>query len=279
MSAPCVDLSIAIVTFRSDSRQLEATLRSLARALRHAHEHIGDVRARLLILDNGAASAPLPEAAQFVDSATRAAFALFAVVRMGSNIGFGLANNRALKTGIGDFHLVLNPDIELDQDALSVGIAHLQREPGAVLVVPDGRDDAGRPLYLAKRYPSLLVLLARALRAAPLDRALAARLADYEMHAVCAAREAATVPLASGCCMLLRGSAFRAAGGFTPGYFLYFEDYDLSLRLARMGSIVYLPQMRVVHHGGNAARKGIRHLALFCASMIRFFNAWGWRLY
>ena len=42
--------------------------------------------------------------------------------------------------------------------------------------------------------------------------------------------------------------------------------------------IDYVPQMRLVHFGGNAARKSWLHVRLFAAGAIRFFNRHGWKL-
>lgn len=71
------------------------------------------------------------------------------------------------------------------------------------------------------------------------------------------------IPIASGCFMLMKADVARTAGGFGSTYFLYFEDFDLSLRLAQHGDIVYLPAMRIRHAGGGAGRKGWRHLVMF----------------
>jgi GT2 family glycosyltransferase len=58
---------------------------------------------------------------------------------------------------------------------------------------------------------------------------------------------------------------------------LNFEDFDLSLRLGQHGKLAFLPSMRIVHAGGHAARKGLRHITLFIRSGFRFFKQWGWR--
>ena len=77
--------------------------------------------------------------------------------------------------------------------------------------------------------------------------------------------------------MLIRGAALRAVGGFDERYFLYFEDFDLSLRLAGQGAVEYLPAMVVRHYGGGSAAKGWRHRWLFLRSGVRFFSDHGWR--
>ena len=83
--------------------------------------------------------------------------------------------------------------------------------------------------------------------------------------------------LASGCCVWVRRALFDRVGGFDERYFLYFEDYDLSLKLTQLGEVAEHSQIRIVHHGGDAARKGVRHIRWFTAGAIRFFNRWGWK--
>ncbi|HET6266063.1 MAG TPA: hypothetical protein VFD95_14465, partial [Usitatibacter sp.] len=62
------------------------------------------------------------------------------------------------------------------------------------------------------------------------------------------------------------------------GFFMYFEDYDLSLRVGRESQVAYVPQARIRHHGGEASRKGLRHVAWFVSSAVRFFARHGWRI-
>jgi GT2 family glycosyltransferase len=59
---------------------------------------------------------------------------------------------------------------------------------------------------------------------------------------------------------------------------MYFEDYDLSLRIGKEATVAYEPKARIVHHGGDAARKGLRHVQWFVASAWRFFSRHGWKL-
>jgi GT2 family glycosyltransferase len=44
---------------------------------------------------------------------------------------------------------------------------------------------------------------------------------------------------------------------------LYFEDTDLSLRATKMTDVAYVPEVRMLHHGGNVSRKGIKHSLLY----------------
>jgi GT2 family glycosyltransferase len=177
-----------------------------------------------------------------------------------------------------DFHLVLNPDVELQEDALQVGLASLRLNEDVVLLSPKVLGGQGEQEFLCKRYPSVLVLLLRGFAPAALRRLFRRRLAGYEMRDACSGETPADVAIASGCFMLVRTAALRAVGGFNEDFFLYFEDFDLSLRLAEKGRLVFEPRMCIVHHGGYAANKGRAHVKYFIRSGIRFFNRHGWRL-
>ena len=100
----------------------------------------------------------------------------------------------------------------------------------------------------------------------------------YEMRDRMEAEVVRDVPLASGCFMFARRDVLAAVGGFAPEYFLYFEDYDLSMRIRRIAEIAYVGRVRIVHHGGEAARKGQKHVRHFFASALRFFRTHGWKI-
>jgi hypothetical protein len=77
--------------------------------------------------------------------------------------------------------------------------------------------------------------------------------------------------------MFCRRAPIAEIGGFSESFFLYFEDFDLSLRAAACGELAWVPAVRITHHGGKAARKGWRHVGLFARSAITFFNRHGWK--
>jgi GT2 family glycosyltransferase len=140
------------------------------------------------------------------------------------------------------------------------------------------RGPAGERQYLCKRYPSLWVLFLRGFAPAFVRARFSTAIESYEMRDIPADHPFAPIPLASGCFMLLRTELFERLGGFDPRFFMYFEDYDLSLRIGREASVAYVPGARIVHHGGEASRKGPRHVAWFVRSAWRFFATHGWKL-
>jgi GT2 family glycosyltransferase len=79
--------------------------------------------------------------------------------------------------------------------------------------------------------------------------------------------------------MFCQSSVIAHIGGFDAKYFLYFEDFDLSIRVREHSRIAHVPSVRIKHYGGNTGNKGIRHIMLFMFSAVRFFSAHGWRWY
>ena len=146
------------------------------------------------------------------------------------------------------------------------------------MITPQGVNTNNEPAYLAKRYPSLLILALRGFLPTIGQRWFGERLAHYEYQDMRTDGHT-EVLLASGCCMLCRTTMLQVVQGFDERFFLYFEDYDLSLRIRQLGKITCLPAMEVAHSGGEASRKGLKHILMFSGSAIRFFNRWGWRIF
>lgn len=278
-SKPTTSLSIATVCFNTPVSELTVLLDSLLDALKQLREEFELYGVRLSIIDNSEADKAgtgLPGALS--ERLLQEKISIDLLSGHG-NIGYGSAHNLVIGNLDSEFHLMLNPDVALDPAALREGVRYLIRHPETVLVSPRAVDEQGVPQHLCKRYPALFTLVARGFSPALLRRLFDRRLARYEMRQLQERDEPRAVDIASGCFMLCRTGQLQAVGGFDPRYFLYFEDFDLSLRLVEKGSLVYLPAMKIVHRGGNAARKGLHHIRLFSRSAMTFYHSHGWCLF
>lgn len=83
---------------------------------------------------------------------------------------------------------------------------------------------------------------------------------------------------ATGSFMIIRTNSFRKIGGFDTDFFMYFEDTDLTKRLAKEGKVIFFPYFEVIHgwKRDNHTLKGIEPML---KSMFMYFNKWGWKLY
>lgn len=266
-------LSISLVSYKSDQQLLLRTLNSLRVAI-SALQAAQQFHVTLSLIDNGNEADSLVRLMQQSELQQ-----MGHVIRNNSNVGFGAANNQCIKAASSEFHLVLNPDVELAPDALTVGVGYLQRHPEVVAVSPRCTNGVGASEFLCKRYPAITDLLLRGFAPAPLKQCFRKRLAHYEYQQLVLANDNAAVELISGCFMLCRTPALQQAGGFDERYFLYFEDFALSLELGKLGELHFVPGCHIVHHGGGAARKGLKHIRHFVQSAGRFYYRYGWKFW
>lgn len=272
-----VRLSISIVLYNSPLPLLLRTLESLSVSVLRAQRSHCMRGVTVEVIDNSQDMVIRNRTREALEKWSSDGLLRVNYFETGENKGFGAGHNLVIKASDTDYHLILNPDAELAESTLEAGLTCLEEDAGIVLLSPEVSGDDGAREFLCKRYPSLLVLALRAFAPRFLRRFFRRRLHRYEMRDVCIGVEESEVMLASGCFMLARTGALQAVGGFDEKYFLYFEDFDLSLRLGGKGRVVYHPAMKIVHHGGYAASKGRWHVRLFMDSGIRFFNVHGWR--
>ena len=273
---PHISLSISIVSYYSPPAQLTTTVRSLTAALQSLNRYFEVDPLSVVLVDNSEIVHVTAEDVASLQEILAPAKAALSLIQGNGNVGYGAGHNFAISGTRTDFHLVLNPDVTLAEDCLVEGIAYLKANPDVLIASPRARGASGRRQYLCKRQPSVLVLLIRGFLPF-LSGVFSKRLARYEMRDLSETQPTTGIPIVSGCFMLCRRKPLQAVKGFDERYFLYFEDFDLSLRLGSRGKLAYVPAMKIIHTGGNTARKGFRHVRYFLRSGIRFFNQWGWR--
>ncbi|MFM0629604.1 glycosyltransferase family 2 protein [Paraburkholderia xenovorans] len=268
-----VCLSISVVVYWPDVVQLERTLSTLRDCVTALQRTAPRLSASLFVVDNGGAPDMTSSVTAFADLGIPCT-----MIAGHGNIGYGAGHNLALAQADSTYHLVLNPDVELAADALEKALAFLDSHTDYGLLAPYICDERGEQQFLCRRFPTVLDLLARGFFPAKLRALFGPRLARYEMRDVVNEHDMVIdPPIVSGCFMLFRTDVLRRLHGFDDHYFLYFEDYDLSLRTHAVSKVVYLPAVRILHHGGGASRKGWQHVRLFVESMVRFFNRFGWK--
>ena len=269
-------LRVSIVVYRSDPAVVQLTLDSMVQAINHAQNTQLLDSAYIDIIHNSAAEPALT--ALVARCRAQAPGIAIMLLEGHGNIGYGRGHNLSINKAQSHCHLILNPDVSLTPESLAEGLEFMIHNPEVVALSPAVADGNGHKQYVCKRFPSVLDFLLRGFAPSFLKRRCAARLARYEMRDLTEQAPSTDIPIISGCFMLFRTSALRAVGGFDERYFLYFEDFDLSLRVHAKGSLAYLPSMHIVHLGGNSARKGLRHIGMFARSGLRFYNTHGWRL-
>jgi GT2 family glycosyltransferase len=191
----------------------------------------------------------------------------------GRNLGYGKAHNIAIQRSVGtyEYHLICNPDIAIPPRAISSLAAFMQANPSVGLCMPKLVGTDGEIQYCCRRSPLVLDYVSQLLFP-PWGRL---RRNILEMRA-CDYHKQMEVQCLSGCFMFFRGEVLQRLGGFDERFFMYFEDFDLSLRSKKMARNVYFPQACVVHERQSAHKRSWRLKLVFALSAMRYFSKWGW---
>ncbi|CAG9229700.1 Glycosyl transferase [Paraburkholderia tropica] len=266
-------VSVSVVVFHPDRQLLARTFDSLAEAGVELARVKPGISIHLFLVDNGG----MPDMRANLAALSQAGIESTVISGHG-NVGYGRGHNLAIAQASSRYHLILNPDIDIEPKALLNALEFLDVHPEAGLLTPAIVDDSGQLQYLCRQFPTLVDLFVRGFLPRAARRPFESRLARYEMRAQINERDTLwDPPIVSGCFMLFRTEVLKKLAGFDPRYFLYFEDYDLSLRTHDVARVVYTPAVRVLHHGGGASRKGMAHIRMFAASAFKFYNRFGWK--
>lgn len=274
-----VRLSASVVTYASDLTLLGEMLDSLRRSVDAAGEHLAlETEVFVVINDEDPEAVELVRAVVAKQQAQASPAYLLSIIEGHGNVGYGPGQNRAIALSKAEFHLLLNPDIVMEHGAVLECLRFIGANPDVAMLAPQGFDPRNEYARLAKRSPSVAILALRALALRPsmLRGRLGRKVAHYTYGDELPSQEPHEIELASGCFMFCRTSALRAINGFDERYFLYFEDYDLSIRIREFGKIMEVPFARIVHYGGHTMTRGLRRVGHFLRSSITYFNSHGW---
>ncbi len=173
-------------------------------------------------LERALASLPTGVASVVVDNGSRDESLAIAgrhatqAIPMHRNTGFSTACNVGAAAASTEFLLMMNPDSEADREALSALLAATERHPLA---------SAFNPVFVRQLEP--------------------AQAGNDSQDRI--------VDTLSGAALFVRKQRFEEVGGFDERFFLYFEDADLSARLARRGPLMQIGGARFLHRIGQSS--------------------------
>jgi N-acetylglucosaminyl-diphospho-decaprenol L-rhamnosyltransferase len=206
------DITVVLVTYNS------------AHCLRQMSAHLAGFP-YITIVDNGSQDDIADAQKSHVSHAT--------LIRLPANVGYGAANNIALRGMQTPFALLLNPDCVLLPNAAQVLLQVAKQFPDAAVIAPQIVKPDGSA-ELSYRWPSR-----EWISRGPV------------------AEGACCVGFVTGAAMLLRMEKFSGVGFFDEDYFLYYEDEDLCQRLFKSGlSIIVTPDAQAVHASRSSVKEG-----------------------
>jgi N-acetylglucosaminyl-diphospho-decaprenol L-rhamnosyltransferase len=242
-------LSIIIVAYKSRD-EIAACLASLPRTIEQGTVDV-------MVVDNSPGDG--------ADEIIREKFPQVCYVAPGQNLGFGRANNLGYSRARGEFILFLNPDTICNERALAHCLRRLRADPKLGLISPklvlaDGSMDLAcrrsiptlwdgfcRGSGLAAAFPRRARFAGYNLTHLPVD-------GTYEVGAI------------NGAFMLAPRRALGAVAPdgkvFDEAFFMYGDDLDLCLRVAKAGwKIVYDGRESITHLKGTSVAKDYEVMA------------------
>ena len=249
---PVVD----VVVLTHDSREL--VLDCLARLGDPAIE-------RLIVVDNASSDG--------TEQAIREAFPDVHVVRLDEHGGISRGYNEGAAAGSAEYILFLNDDILADDGSVSALLEELGANPrvasaGGRLLNPGERTTQLQ--YNPHRFPtplSLGTMLSGVEQLWPANPWSG----DHLRHPA-DERRSQIVDQPAGAALMVRRAVFEAIGGWDTGYWFWFEDVDLSRRLAEQGEALFVPRATFEHLGGATVGRWTRADALerFYHGILRY---------
>ncbi len=244
-------ISVSIVTYHSETSELDACLASLGN--------------------------PLVKKITIVDNGQEERLRKYCLGKPGvdyislPNPGFGAAHNRALLSSDQPYHIILNSDVRFNPDILTKLADCMQRNPDVAQLQPKIYKADGSLQYGSRRLPSPWMLIGRRFLPEWIMKYSNRRylLMDKDLDSPL------NVPYQVGCFMMIRTAAAKAIGGFDERFFMYPEDIDLSRRLRQNHIVLYYPAVSIIHAHAAASYRNLRMLRIHADNMIRYFRKWG----
>jgi N-acetylglucosaminyl-diphospho-decaprenol L-rhamnosyltransferase len=256
MNSP--DLSIIIINWKSQA--------FVAQCLASIRKNVETLVLEIFVVDNASYDG--------CEDMVKSQFPGVIFIQSEQNLGFAGANNLAFARSTGRNILFLNPDTEIQGAAIQSLISGLESMSNAGMVgahllnsdlsvqttcitaVPAILNQTLNSNLLRKTFPKWKIWGMRAL---------------FEKS-----NNPVQVEAISGACMLGRREVIERVGAFSTDYFMYAEDMDLCVKIAKAGwKIYYIPNATIVHHAGGSSssleEKNFSNIVLR-ESLVRFLK-------
>lgn len=234
-----LDLSIIIVNYN-----VKEFLQNLLHSIEKASSNLTK---EIIIVDNSSDDGSV----EFI----KEKFPQIKLVANQANLGFGKANNIALKEAKGNFILLINPDAIVAEDTFDKMIEFFNQKPEAGLVGCKILNlDGTLQLSCRRSFPGPWTSFTKVTGLSSLfpNSKLFARYnltyldenLTYEVDAI------------SGSFMMMKREVYEKVGGFDEQFFMYGEDLDLCYRIQKAGfKVYYYSDTQIIHYKGESTKR------------------------
>ncbi len=180
--------------------------------------------------------------------------------------GFSENHNFAFRYANGEYFCVINPDIRILKNPFSALLSTLDDNKvgvvAPVIIAPNGTVEDS-----ARHFPTPLAIIAKLLG-----------ISDGR-YSVPEGSHGYAVDWVAGMFLLFRVASYRDVDGFDEGFFLYYEDVDICVRLWKKGyQVMVNSEVSVMHDARRSSHTNIVYIIWHIKSMIRYFARYWLRL-
>lgn len=231
-----MDVSIIIVNYN--------TIGLTEQCIRSVIEHTKDLEYEIIVVDNASGDdieKDIP--ALFSNSGCR-----ILCKKLKENVGFGRGNNEGFKMAQGKYLFCLNPDTILTNNAVKILRDFLEEHDdagacGGNLFSRDMRPNHSfRRMLPGFKWELDLLLFGK------IDKCLHGDDTEFNYSG-----KPLEVGYITGADLMMRRDVAKAVGGFSPDFFMYFEETDLCSKIRRTGyKIMSVPEAQIIHLEGGS---------------------------
>lgn len=196
------------------------------------------------------------------------------------NLGYGKGNNLGVKRAKGEYVLIINPDIILEESGLQRLVDYMDRNKNVGVMGPKLTYADGKVQESCRRNMTFFDLIVKRtfFRNIPFFKK---RLRRYLMEDFDHLKER-EVDLLCGACFIFPKKVYDQVCGFDKRYFLFMEDFDICREIRKRGyKVMYYPQINVLHNHKRLSDGSLSKLIfkkifwIHISSAIKYFLKWG----
>ncbi|MGD8307611.1 MAG: glycosyltransferase, partial [Ignavibacteria bacterium] len=171
------------------------------------------------------------------------------------NVGFGRANNQAMKLASGKYIMLINPDTIVSENTIDKMKGFFEKNPetglaGCKILNPDG----SLQLACRRSFPGPWTSFCKVTGLSslfPNSKIFASYNLTYLDE-----NESYEVDALSGSFMMMKKEVYEKVGGFDEDFFMYGEDLDLSYRIKKAGyKVYYVHETQIIHYKGESTNR------------------------